>query len=57
MNGSVGVIREQWFKNENGDTHPHDLDYYIVEFPNYTMTTPLIPGKSATWIPIPHVTN
>ena len=28
-----------------------------MEFSNYTMTTSLIPGKPATWIPIPHMTN
>ena len=48
MNGSVGVIHEQWFKNENRDAHSHDLDYYIVEFPDCTMTSPLIPGKLVT---------
>ena len=57
MNGSVGVVSEQWLKNENRDKDPHKEDYYIIQFPNFTITTPWIPGKLITWIPIPEVTN
>jgi hypothetical protein len=57
MNGSVGIIREQWFKNENGDKDPNEEDYYIVAFTNSTITAPLIPGKPTTRIPIPRAIN
>ena len=53
MSGSVGIIGSKM----KIVTKIHMRLITVVEFPNSTLPTPLIPGKSVIWVPIPQVTN
>jgi hypothetical protein len=60
MNGSVGIVRDMCFKFPQGDQNSDDgTKYVVVEFPDSTIpeNKKLIPGKPATWVPIPLVQN
>jgi hypothetical protein len=60
MNGSVGIVRDMCFKFPQGDQNSDDeTKYVVVEFPDSSIPEDkkLIPGKPATWVPIPLVKN
>ena len=56
MNGAVGYVRDICYRHKDGPNQPmgnkHPDMYVVVEFPLCTNTTPMIPNKPATWIPI-----
>ena len=53
MNGALGTVRDIHYEDPGAMGCKDAKFYVVVEFPKCTLTTPLIPGKPTTWVPIP----
>ena len=53
MNGAIGTVRDIHYENPEAMGRKDAKFYVIVEFPKCTLTTSLVPGRPATWVPIP----
>jgi hypothetical protein len=53
MNGAIGIIRDIHYKDPLAMGKTESQFYVVVEFPQSTLYTPLIPGCPATYVPVP----
>ena len=55
MNGAIGIIRDIHYKDPltMGKSDAHF--YVVVEFPQSTLSSPLIPGQPRTFVPVPAI--